>query len=50
MPSIMPQLLEDTKLNIDIKLENADLPTTSSKKVEEGTSGLTFKMKGFEGN
>lgn len=44
MGALMPSLINDTKLDIDIKMENADLAT------KDGSAGLTFKMKGFEGN
>jgi hypothetical protein len=27
MPVIMPSLMEDTKLDIDIKMENAEMPS-----------------------
>jgi hypothetical protein len=45
MPQVMPNLINDTKLNIDIKMESAELPNE-----KEGNAGFTFKMKGFEGN
>lgn len=45
MPILMPSLLNDTKLDIDIKMESAETPS-----VKDGNAGLTFKMKGLEGN
>lgn len=44
MAALMPSLLNDTKLDIDIKMESADTVT------KDDNAGLTFKMKGFEGN
>ena len=43
MPLLLPSVLADTKLDIDIKMESAELPSA-------GAAGLTFKMKGLEGN
>lgn len=44
MGSLMPSLINDTNLDIDIKMESADMAS------KDGNAGLTFKMKGFEGN
>lgn len=44
MPSLLTNLVNDSKLEIDIKLESAELPKTSDN------AGFTFKMKGLEGN
>ena len=46
IPILLPSLINDTKLNIDIKMESADMPSGKN----EGAMGVTFKMKGFEGN
>jgi hypothetical protein len=37
--------MNDTKLNIDIKMENADIPDS-----KDGNAAVTFKLKGVEGN
>ena len=44
MPNLLNNLVNDSKLEIDIKLESAELPKTSEN------AGFTFKMKGLEGN
>lgn len=44
MPSLLTQLIIDSKLDIDIKLESADLPKQNEN------AGVTFKMKGLEGS
>ena len=36
--------MADSKLDIDIKMESAEMPKTTEN------DGFTFKMKGFEGN
>jgi hypothetical protein len=45
MPAVLPSLINDTKLNIDIKMENADIPDA-----KDGNAAITFKLKGLEGN
>ena len=45
MPNLLTTLVTDTKLDIDIKMES----TTAAKNNETGNSGVTIKMKGFEG-
>ena len=45
MPSIMEKLLAGTQANVDFKLEDAELPTTTDDKM----TSVTFKMKGLEG-
>lgn len=45
MPTLLTTIVNDTKLDIDIKMESAVLPNTS-----DNTQGFTFKMKGFEGD
>jgi hypothetical protein len=45
MPSLLEMLIADSKVDIDIKLESADLSTTGG----EGEASYTFKMKGVEG-
>lgn len=47
MPQLLTQLVNDTKLNIDIKLGSADEPRNED---DSGNVGVTFKMKGLEGN
>lgn len=44
---IFPQLLEDAKQSIDIKMTAADDP--SAQDDDEGTIGFDLKIKGFEG-
>lgn len=48
MPAILPSLLEDTKQQIDIKLTSADDPSAQGDD-DEKTTGVTLKLKGFEG-
>jgi hypothetical protein len=48
MPTILPSLLEDTKQQIDIKLTSADDPSAQGNDDEKST-GVTLKLKGFEG-
>jgi len=43
---IFPQLLEDAKSKIDIKLTAADDPTGQE---DNGSVGFNLKLKGFEG-
>ena len=45
MPTVLTIIVNDTKLDIDIKMESAVIPSTS-----DNASGFTFKMKGFEGD
>jgi hypothetical protein len=45
MAALLPNLVNDTKLDIDIKMESAEIPSA-----KDGNVGFTFKMKGFEGN
>ena len=47
MGAILPGLLEDTKQQIDIKLTSADDPSVQDD--EDKTTGVTLKLKGFEG-
>lgn len=42
---IFPNLLEDTKQQIDIKLTSADDPSAE----DDNQTGVTLKLKGFEG-
>lgn len=44
MPIILPIIIEDTKADIDIKMESSALPKQNDK-----TTSVTLKMKGFEG-
>ena len=44
MAALLPTLVADTKVDIDIKMESAEMPKTTEN------HGFTFKMKGFEGN
>jgi hypothetical protein len=44
LPQLLPILVNDSKVDIDIKMESAEMPKTSDN------AGFTFKMKGFEGN
>lgn len=46
MPDILTSLITDSKLDIDIKLENAALPNNK----DEGVNSYTLKVKGFEGD
>lgn len=46
MPDILTSLINDAKLEIDIKLENAAMPTYN----DEGVNSMTLKVKGMEGN
>jgi hypothetical protein len=46
MPELMNTLVTDANLNIDIKMEAAD----DVKTTDDNATGITFKMKGFEGN
>lgn len=46
MPALLTNLVNDAKLDIDIKMESAD----NSKNTEDKSTAITFKMKGFEGN
>lgn len=42
--TLLPTLVADTKVDIDIKMESAEMPKTTEN------HGFTFKMKGLEGN
>jgi len=42
----MKTLVADANLSIDIKMESAD----STNQVDDNAAGITFKMKGMEGN
>ena len=44
LPLILPTLVSDSKLDIDIKMESAELPKNTEN------AGFTFKLKGLEGN
>lgn len=44
MPNLLTVIINDTKLDIDIKMESAIMPSNSDN------TGFTFKMKGFEGD
>jgi hypothetical protein len=46
MPDILTSLINDAKLNIDIKIENSVLPSNK----DDGMSSLTLKVKGMEGD
>ena len=48
MPSILPNLIEDSKQQIDIKLTSADDPSAQGGD-DENSTGVTLKLKGFEG-
>jgi hypothetical protein len=41
MPVLMTSLLADAKLELDFKMENADMPNVS------GDKGITVKVKGL---
>jgi len=47
LPPIMEKLIEGAKMNVDFKLEDAELPNNNEK--EENLTSITFKMKGLEG-
>ncbi len=47
MPLLLTNLVNDAKLDIDIKLSSAD---NSENEKAENAASFTFKMKGFEGN
>ena len=55
MNEILNTLVNDANLDIDIKLESADLPQLNNlnigngNKVSEGIISRTMKIKGFEG-
>jgi hypothetical protein len=46
MPMMLTTLINDAKLDIDIKMENADL---SANKTADNHASITFKLKGLEG-
>lgn len=46
MPEIMEKLLAGSQVEVDFKLEDADLPNTQT---DENLTSVTFKMKGIEG-
>jgi len=45
MPTMLTTLINDSKQDIDIKMENADL----AKNIDNNLASFTFKMKGLEG-
>ena len=47
MNVLLPTLINDTQVDIDIKMDNASVPTTTE--TNKNTTGYTFKMKGLEG-
>lgn len=44
LPQLLPILVNDSKVDIDIKMESAEMPKTTEN------AGFTFKLKGLEGN
>lgn len=46
MPEIMDKLLKGTKIEVDFKLEDAELPHAGE---DENLTTVTFKMKGLDG-
>ena len=47
MPTLMTSLVNDAKLDIDIKMGQAEDPLTGKN---DQTTSVTFKLKGLEGN
>ena len=45
MPDIMDKLLRGTKVEVDFKLQDAELPNA----IDENLTTITFKMKGLDG-
>ena len=45
MPDLMTKLFEDSQVEVDFKLEDAELPNTN----DEDLTTVTFKLKGLEG-
>lgn len=43
MPLLMETLVHDARLNLDIKMESADMPSTQNS----GENGITLKLKGM---
>lgn len=47
MPSLMTSLINDAKLDIDIKMGQSDDPLSN---IDAQSASVTFKLKGLEGN
>jgi hypothetical protein len=48
LPGIMEKLIKDSQVEVDFKLEDADLPQLGES--DENLTSVTFKMKGFDGS